>query len=166
MISGFNEIDFKYEEIKMANTIVKLKAVTEDDNVFFAVKENGFYNFVSGKINFSVNVQDGTVEEGDELQVCAMRRTFGKKKLRPILSRTITAEDIENLSKIVKENGIISIAHGMSKKELDDIHMKSASYVSNILPECDELDELLSPYFNVNIKISNDKMYQVTGTKK
>ena len=59
--------------------------------------------------------------------------------------------------KTVKYNGRISIAHGMSKKELDEIHMKSAGRVSNILPECDELAELLSPYFNVDIKISNDK---------
>ena len=73
---------------------------------------------------------------------------------------------IENLSKTLKSGGRISIAHGMSKKELDEIHMKSAGYVSNILPECDELAEMLKPYFNVDITISNDKMYQVTGTKK
>ena len=73
---------------------------------------------------------------------------------------------IENLSKHLKDGGRLSIAHGMSKKELDDIHMKSASYISNILPECDELAEMLSPYFNVDIKISDNKMYQVTGTKK
>ena len=73
---------------------------------------------------------------------------------------------IENLSKALKQNGRISIAHGMSKKELDDIHMKSAGKVSDILPECEELKELLEPYFNVDIMISNDKMYQVTGTKK
>ena len=73
---------------------------------------------------------------------------------------------IENLSKVLKSGGKISIAHGLSKKELDEIHMKSAGYVSNILPECDELAEMLSPYFNVDIMISNDKMYQVTGTKK
>lgn len=77
-----------------------------------------------------------------------------------------TEKIIENLSKAVKDNGRISIAHGISKKELDEIHMKSAGKVSNILPECDELAELLSPYFNVDIKISNDKMYQVSGTKK
>ncbi len=77
-----------------------------------------------------------------------------------------TEKIIENLSKAVKDNGRISIAHGMSKKELDEIHMKSAGKVSNILPECDELAELLSTYFNVDIKISNDKMYQVSGTKK
>lgn len=72
---------------------------------------------------------------------------------------------IENLSKTLKTGGIISIAHGLSKKELDEIHMKSAGYVSNILPECDELAEMLKPYFNVDITISNDKMYQVSGTK-
>ena len=73
---------------------------------------------------------------------------------------------IENLSKALKSGGKISIAHGMSKKELDEIHMKSAGYVSNILPECDELAEMLKAYFDVDIKISNEKMYQVTGTKK
>ncbi len=73
---------------------------------------------------------------------------------------------IENLSKYLKSGGRISIAHGMSKKELDEIHMKSAGKVSNILPECEELAELLNPIFNVDIKISNNKMYQVTGTKK
>ncbi len=73
---------------------------------------------------------------------------------------------IENLSKVLKSGGKISIAHGMSKKELDEIHMKSAGCVSNILPECDELAEMLKAYFDVDIKISNEKMYQVTGTKK
>ena len=73
---------------------------------------------------------------------------------------------IENLTKYLKDNGKLCIAHGMSKKELNEIHMKSAGKVSNILPECDELAELLSPYFNVDIKISNDKMYQISGAKK
>ncbi len=73
---------------------------------------------------------------------------------------------IENLSKALKSGGKISIAHGLSKKELDEVHKKSAGRVSNILPECDKLAELLSPYFNVDIQISNDRMYQVVGTKK
>ena len=73
---------------------------------------------------------------------------------------------IENLSKAIKDKGRISIAHGMSKKELDEIHKKSAGKVSNALLECEELSMLLSPCFNVDIMISNDKMYQVSGTKK
>ncbi len=73
---------------------------------------------------------------------------------------------IENLSKALKSGGKISVAHGMSKKELDEVHQKSASRVSSLLPECDELAEMLEPYFNVDIKLSDDNMYQVTGTKK
>lgn len=72
---------------------------------------------------------------------------------------------IENLSKALMDGGRFTIAHGLSKTELDEIHMKSAGAVSNILPECDELAKLLSPYFNVDIMISNDKMYQVSGIK-
>lgn len=73
---------------------------------------------------------------------------------------------IENLSRALKSGGRLTIAHGMSKKELDEVHKKSAGNVSNILPECDELAKMLSKYFNVDITISNDKMYQVTGTKR
>ena len=73
---------------------------------------------------------------------------------------------IENLTKHLKDGGRLCIAHGMSKKELDDIHMKSAGKVSNILPECNDLAEMLKPHFNVDIMISNDKMYQVSGMKR
>ena len=73
---------------------------------------------------------------------------------------------IKNLSKYLNVGGRFTIAHGMSKKELDEVHKKSAGKVSNILPECEELASLLSPYFNVDITISNDKMYLVTGTKR
>ncbi len=73
---------------------------------------------------------------------------------------------IKNLAKHLKDGGRLCIAHGMSKKELDEIHMKSAGKVSNILPDCENLAQMLLPYFKVDIKISNDKMYQVCGTKK
>ncbi len=73
---------------------------------------------------------------------------------------------IKNLSKALKSGGKFTIAHGMSKTELDAIHKKSAGMVSNILPECDELAQILKPYFNVDITISNEKMYLVTGTKR
>jgi demethylmenaquinone methyltransferase/2-methoxy-6-polyprenyl-1,4-benzoquinol methylase len=73
---------------------------------------------------------------------------------------------IKNLSKYLKSGGRFTVAHGMSKKELDEIHKKSAGAVSNILPECDELAKLLSPYVNVDIMISDERMYQVTGTKR
>ena len=73
---------------------------------------------------------------------------------------------VENLSKHLSVGGRFTIAHGMSKKELDEVHKKSAGRVSNILPECRELAEMLSPYFNVDITISNNHMYLVSGTKR
>lgn len=73
---------------------------------------------------------------------------------------------IENLSIALKSGGRFTIAHGMSKTELDAVHQKSAGAVSNILPECDDLAKMLKPYFDVDIMISNDKMYQVSGTKR
>lgn len=73
---------------------------------------------------------------------------------------------VENLVKHLNVGGRFTIAHGMSKQELDEVHKKSAGKVSNILPECEDLAEMLSPYFNVDITISNDKMYQVSGIKR
>ena len=73
---------------------------------------------------------------------------------------------IESLSKALKTGGRFTIAHGLSKKELDEIHQKSAGAVSNVLPECDDLAKMLSPYFNVDIMKSDDKMYQISGTKR
>ncbi len=73
---------------------------------------------------------------------------------------------IENLVKCLSVGGRFTIAHGMSKKALDEVHRKSAGRVSNILPECDELAKMLSVYYDVDITISNDKMYQISGIKK
>ena len=66
------------------------------ENLIYSESEGGF---IAGRIVFSVNVQDGTLQEGDELQVCALKDTFDKKKLRPILSKTLTTVDLENLAK-------------------------------------------------------------------
>ena len=73
---------------------------------------------------------------------------------------------IENLSRALKSGGKFTVAHGMSKKELDEVHSKSAKKVSNSLLECNELAKMLSPYYNVDIMISDDRMYQVTGKKR
>ncbi len=72
---------------------------------------------------------------------------------------------IENLTKYLKDGGRLCIAHGMSKRELDEIHRISAGAVSSVLPECGDLARLLSPYFDIDIMLSNDKMYQVSGIK-
>lgn len=53
----------------------------------------------NGEIKFSICIQDGSVQEGDAIQICALRKTYGKYKLRRFGEKVITAEDIENLTK-------------------------------------------------------------------
>ncbi len=73
---------------------------------------------------------------------------------------------IKNLYKYLKESGRITIAHSMSREEIQSRHEKRASKVSLELPTAEELSESLKPYFNIDIIISDNEMYQVSGTKK
>ena len=73
---------------------------------------------------------------------------------------------IERLSGLVADGGKLSIAHGMSREKIDKHHEGIAGKVSIGLISEDELAELMRPYFNIDVKISNEEMYQVSGTKK
>lgn len=73
---------------------------------------------------------------------------------------------IKNLAELLKENGRISIAHSMSREEIQSRHQKRAANVSLELPTAEVLAEILRPYFNIDIIISDDEMYQVSGIKK
>jgi demethylmenaquinone methyltransferase/2-methoxy-6-polyprenyl-1,4-benzoquinol methylase len=72
---------------------------------------------------------------------------------------------IKVLANLVKPGGRLSVAHGMSRASLID-HHKRASKVSIDLLEEHELANLFAPYFHVDVRISNDKMYQVSGTRR
>lgn len=73
---------------------------------------------------------------------------------------------IENLAKLLKKGGRISIAHGASREEIHKCHSGKPNKISLPLPEAEELEKLLSPLFNVDIMISDNKMYQVSGIKE
>jgi demethylmenaquinone methyltransferase/2-methoxy-6-polyprenyl-1,4-benzoquinol methylase len=73
---------------------------------------------------------------------------------------------IKNLSGHLKDNGRISIAHSMSRAEIQIRHQKRASTVSLELPTAEDLAEMFSPYFDIDVIISDDEMYQVSGIKK
>lgn len=74
-------------------------------------------------------------------------------------------ELIKKLAKHLNIGGKLTIAHGMSKTEIDKIHENGASDVSLSLMEAEELAKLMNKYLEVEVKISDDKMYQVTGRK-
>lgn len=73
---------------------------------------------------------------------------------------------IKKLSSMLKPGGILTVAHGMSRKMLDKHHSGSASKVSNRLMSEDELAEIFGKYLKVTVKISDDTMYQVAGIKQ
>lgn len=73
---------------------------------------------------------------------------------------------IQVLASLCKPGGRLSIAHGMSREALQAHHAQGASQVSLPLPEAEELAKLLAVQFDVDVVISNEEMYQVSGVKK
>ena len=73
---------------------------------------------------------------------------------------------IKVLADLVKPGGKLSVAHGMSRAQLTSHHAGRASSVSIDLLHEKELAALMEPYFGVEVMISNDRMYQVAGTRR
>jgi len=73
---------------------------------------------------------------------------------------------IRTLAGLLKEDGRLTIAHGMSREAIDGHHSGSASKVSNGLMEADSLKRIFDAHFQVEVVISNDHMYQVSGVKR
>ena len=73
---------------------------------------------------------------------------------------------IKVLAGLVKPGGKPSVALGMSRSQLTNHHAGRASSVSIDLLHEKELAALMEPYFDVEVMISNDRMYQVAGTRR
>lgn len=72
---------------------------------------------------------------------------------------------VARLASLLKEGGRLTVAHGDSREKIDDHHKGAASKVSNGLMHAERLKQLFMPFFEVEVVISNDQMYQVTGIK-
>ena len=73
---------------------------------------------------------------------------------------------IATLAGLTREGGRLTVAHSASREQIDDHHKGPASKVSNGLMYADELKAIFEPFFDVDIVISTQEMYQVSGTKK
>ncbi|MCQ2529930.1 MAG: class I SAM-dependent methyltransferase [Lachnospiraceae bacterium] len=73
---------------------------------------------------------------------------------------------IERLSELLNEGGTLTVAHGMSKKQIDNHHKGVAARVSTGLISAGVLAKIFK-YFKLDVtsEISNDFMYQVAGRK-
>ena len=70
------------------------------------------------------------------------------------------------LAGLLKIGGRLTIAHGMSREAIDNHHNGPASKVSNGLMTADSLKKLFDAHFDVEVVISNSRMYQVSGVKR
>ena len=73
---------------------------------------------------------------------------------------------IATLSAHLKPGGKLTVAHGMSRAQIDHRHEGAASKVSIGLMHEDALAEIFAKYLTVTVKISDENMYQVTGMKQ
>ena len=72
---------------------------------------------------------------------------------------------IRVLSDLLKPGGTLTVAHGMSRAQIDHHHEGTASKVSVGLMHEDALAEIFAKYLTVTAKISDERMYAVCGTK-
>ena len=73
---------------------------------------------------------------------------------------------IKQMAKLLKPGGRLSVAHGMSRAQLQQHHAGRAATVSIDLLHEKDLAALFAPYFDVDVVVSNDRMYQVAGTRR
>jgi len=73
---------------------------------------------------------------------------------------------IKILAGLLKEDGRLTVAHGMSREAIDNHHSGAASKVSNGLMSADSLKKIFDAHFTVEVVISNRYMYQVSGVKR
>ena len=73
---------------------------------------------------------------------------------------------IKRLSECLREGGRLSVAHGMSREALLKHHSGAAKEVSRELPTAEALAKIFETYFKVDVIISDNEMYQVSGIKK
>lgn len=73
---------------------------------------------------------------------------------------------IATLASHLTPGGTLTVAHGMSRAQIDHRHEGPASKVSLGLMHEDALAAIFDQHLTVTVKISDDQMYQVTGTKR
>jgi demethylmenaquinone methyltransferase/2-methoxy-6-polyprenyl-1,4-benzoquinol methylase len=76
------------------------------------------------------------------------------------------AQLINKLAGDLTTGGVLTVAHGMSRADLQRHHSGSARHVSIDLMHEDDLEKLFESHFTVTAKVSTDRMYQVAGVKK
>ncbi|MBR5981226.1 MAG: hypothetical protein IK035_04390, partial [Firmicutes bacterium] len=71
--------------------------------------------------------------------------------------------DVTGDRSLLEEGGVLTVAHGRSRAEIDAHHHGSAKHVSNGLMPADELARIFGEFLEVTAVVEDDRMYQVAG---
>ncbi len=72
---------------------------------------------------------------------------------------------IHRLSELLNQDGILSIAHGMSREKILE-HHANVKEVSRGLPEIEDLKRMMEKELDVTLTVSDDRMYQAVGIRR
>ncbi|MGN1388335.1 MAG: class I SAM-dependent DNA methyltransferase [Bulleidia sp.] len=72
---------------------------------------------------------------------------------------------IAHLSQLLREDGTLTVAHGLSRQRINAHHADMNSGLSEDLMPAEELAGIFSDYVEVYFIKSDDQMYQVSGRK-
>ena len=141
---------------------------------------NGRYDYkgigIERVYNYSLNKASRGVDYNQHL-LCSMKKygldafvvdeVFDTVMIYNAFPHFINPRELfANLSAHLKTSGRLSVAHGLSEKELAECHSGSAKNVSQSLMSKENLAEIMSEFFDVDVMISDDKMYMVSGVKR
>ena len=73
---------------------------------------------------------------------------------------------VERLARWTKPGGRLTVAHGMSLETLQRHHSGSANRVSRDMLQPEELAEIFAPWFDVDVQISDQEKYIVSGVRR
>ena len=73
---------------------------------------------------------------------------------------------VERLSHWLKSGGRLTVAHGMSLDALRMHHKGRADSVSREMLTAEELSAVFAPYFDVDVAVSDDEKFMVSGAKR
>ena len=72
---------------------------------------------------------------------------------------------VSHLSGLLKPGGILSVAHGMSRQNINLCHEGGARHCSRELMPAEQLARIFSEQLTVTVCVDSDRMYQVCGRK-
>ena len=70
---------------------------------------------------------------------------------------------IECLAALMRPEGVLTVAPGMSREKIDAHHHGTAGHVSNGLMPAEDLAKIFEKHLSVSTVLSDERMYQVAG---